>query len=335
VPFTTAGLIAGRAGGSDWAGVMRKRIFEPLGMRSASCTAKEAEAAPEHSTPHTRLPGGEVRPVPWADIDNAGGAGCVNASARDMANWLRFQLADGTFDGKRLVAAGALRETRTPQMVVRQEGRWKVFFPESATTLLTYGLGWFVHDHRGRLAVSHGGTLDGFRAQTLLSPKDGCGVVVFANLAPSHFTEALSKSLLDHLLGLPKEDWNAFYRQQEEKQETEYNDRLKKRADDRKHDTKPSRELSAYAGGYEEPAYGRAEVKVDGDALALTWGRLTFRLEHHHYDTFTGTVVAPARDKVSYARSQFDVLFRLGSDGEVEGVRVLDQEFRRVKPTKK
>jgi CubicO group peptidase (beta-lactamase class C family) len=281
------------------------------------------------------MPGGEVRAVAWSDIDNAAGAGCINASARDMANWLRFQLADGAFDGKRLIAAEALRETRTPQMVVRQEGRWKVFFPERGTTLLTYGLGWFVHDHRGRFAASHGGTLDGFRAQVLLAPKDGCGVVVLANLAPSHFTEALSKSLLDHLLGLPKEDWTAFYRQQEDKQETEYNDRLKKRADERKKDTKPSRELSAYAGGYEEPAYGRAEVKADGDALTLTWGRLTFRLEHYHYDTFTATVSAPPDDKVRYTRNQFDALFRLGTDGEVESLRFLDQDFRRVKPAKK
>src|SRR5262245_26924462 len=37
VPFTTAGLASGRAAGCDWQTLIRTRIFEPLGMKSAYC----------------------------------------------------------------------------------------------------------------------------------------------------------------------------------------------------------------------------------------------------------------------------------------------------------
>src|SRR5262249_20848375 len=212
----------------------RRRFFGPLRMTGANCSAKEAQAAPDHATPHLKAPDGAIRPISWADLGNAAAAGAINASARDMANWLRFQLADGAFEGERLVAAAPFKETRTPQMVVRQEGRWKVFYPEKSTSLLSYGLGWFVHDYRGRLAVSHGGTIDGFRTQTLLAPKDRCGVIVMGNLTPSQFPEALTKALLDRLLGLPPEDWTAFYREQEQKQHDDQAATQKKREAARK-----------------------------------------------------------------------------------------------------
>src|SRR5262249_39908897 len=52
VPFTTAGVIVGLADRSTWGGVVRKRIFGPLGMTSSSCTVEEAREAADHATPH-------------------------------------------------------------------------------------------------------------------------------------------------------------------------------------------------------------------------------------------------------------------------------------------
>src|SRR5262245_27263919 len=218
VPFTTAGLASAHVAGSDWPSLIRTRIFEPLGMKSAYCSAREALANPDHAIPHNRHPDGTIGPVARADVDSVRAAGSINASARAMAQWLRFQLADGSLDGKRLLPAKHLTETRTAQMVVRREGRWKVMYPDKATRHLSYGLGWFIHDYRGQFACSHGGTLDGFRAQTVLIPDKKLGVVVFGNLTPSTFPEALSKSLVDKMLGLPAEDWNAYYTAEDKKQ---------------------------------------------------------------------------------------------------------------------
>ncbi|MBO0698825.1 MAG: serine hydrolase [Zavarzinella sp.] len=331
VPFTTAGLAAGKAAGGDWPQLMRTRIFEPLGMKTASTSAREALANPDHAIPHNRHPDGTIAPVARADVDSVRAAGSINASARDMAQWLRFQLAGGAIDKKRLLPANVLNETRTAQMVVRREGRWKVFFPDKSTRHLSYGLGWFVHDYRGHFAASHGGTLDGFRAQIMLLPDDKLGVVVFGNLTPSTFPEALSKLLIDKFLGLPPEDWTDFYKGQDRQTEETRVSNEKKRETDRKKDTKPSLDLADYAGTYEEPAYGTAEVAAETDGLKLRWGRLTLKLAHYDFDTFTGTVVGPADQAVHYERQTFDVQFRLRTNGDVEGLKFLDQEFKRTK----
>jgi N-acyl-D-amino-acid deacylase len=332
VPFTTAGLAAGHANASDWPTLIRTRIFGPLGMKTAYCSAREALANPDHAIPHNRHPDGRITPVARADVDSVRAAGSINASVRDLAQWLRFHLADGKFDGKQLIPASILKETRTAQMVVRREGRWKTFFPDKSTRHLSYGLGWFVHDYRGQFATSHGGTLDGFRAQTVLIPDRKLGMVVLGNLTPSSFPEALSKKLLDHMLGLPAEDWNAFYTAADMKNEDDRLAEVKKREKERKPKTKPSRDLDAYAGIYTDPAYGRAEVTHGKDGLRLHWGKFDLRLDHYHFDTFNGIVIGPTTDDaVRYERSTFDVQFQLGTDGDVQAMKFLDQQFTRRK----
>ena len=99
----------------------------------------------------------------------------------------------------------------------------------------------------------------------------------------------------------------------------------------RKPDTKPSLALKQYAGAYEEAAYGRAEVAVEGDALRVKWGKYLFQLNHYHFDTFTAIPVEPKAEVLSFDRSTFEAQFRLGANGEIEGVKFLDQEFRRSK----
>jgi CubicO group peptidase (beta-lactamase class C family) len=331
VPFTTAGVVAGKIDKTDWAGVVAKRIFTPLGMKNTSGTWKEGSSQPDHATPHYYGIDKSVNAVEWDKIDHAGGAGCINSSARDMAAWLKFQLAGGKFDGKQLLAERALRETHAPQMLVKPEGPFAVYFPARSTRFTSYGLGWFVHDYRGVTCVSHGGTLTGFRAQCMLVPEKKLGVFVMCNLRPSYVTEAVAKSALDTLLGLPTEDWVGFHKVQLALLDAGAAGARKKREETRKPDTKPSLALKEYVGAYTEAAYGRAEVAVEGDALRVKWGKYTFRGDHHHFDTFTATPVEPKAEVALLDRSTFEVQFRLGSNGEVEGMKFLDQEFRRAK----
>ena len=70
VPFTTAGLAAGKVAGSDWPTLIRTRIFEPLGMKTAYTSAREALANPDHATPHNRRKDGAIEAVARADVDS-------------------------------------------------------------------------------------------------------------------------------------------------------------------------------------------------------------------------------------------------------------------------
>ncbi|MBA4186933.1 MAG: hypothetical protein C0467_02840 [Planctomycetaceae bacterium] len=329
VPFTTAGLIAGKIEKSDWPTAIQKRIFDPLQMKSSSTTSKAGSSSPDHATPHYYAFDKSISPVKWDQIDHAGGAGCINSTAADMGNWLRFHLAGGEFDGKRLIAERVLKETHTPQMLFKPEGPFAVYFPPKATRFSSYGLGWFVHDYRGYDCVSHGGTLTGFRSQCMMIPEKKIGVFVVCNLRPSTFAEAVTKTALDQLLGLPTEDWVKENKAAMALLDFNTAVRFKKREAERKPDTKPSLALKSYVGSYDETAYGRAEVWREADKLMLRCGKFTFRLDHYHFDTFTAVPVEPADEVVSFDRATIDLQFRLGTNGEVEGIRFLDQEFKK------
>lgn len=331
VPFTTAGLIGGKLDNSDWPTATRKRIFEPLGMTASSCSSSEAQAAPDHATPHYFAYDKTISAIKWDNLGSALGAGSINSTARDLGQWLRFQLAGGKLGDKRLLSEQAIKETHTSQMLMKPEGPFAIYFPPMTTRFASYGLGWFVHDYRGFNCVSHGGTLTGFRAQCMMIPELKLGVFVVCNLRPSFFTEAVAKATLDQLLGLPAVDWVRFNKLQQAIQDLAVATARQKRINNRKPDTRPSLPLKAYCGNFTEPAYGKAEVSLDGDNLMLKWGKFTYRLEHYHFDTFTVIPVAPADDIVAMDRTTQEVLFRLGTNGEVEGMKLLDQEFKKSK----
>jgi len=262
VPFTTAGYMAGKLNNSDWAAAAKARLFDPLGMKSTSATAKAGQAAADHATPHYRGFDKSIQPIAWDDLDHAGGAGCVNSTARDMANWLRAQLAGGALGETQVIPRLALKETHTPQMVVKAEGPFAAYFPPKCTAFVSYGLGWFVHDYRGHKCVSHGGTLTGFRAQCMMVPDKNLGVFVACNLRPSLVTEAVAKTVLDRVLGLPEEDWVKFHKEAFGVQELAVINARAKRDRERKKDTTPSLDPAKYAGRYEDRAYGTATVAV-------------------------------------------------------------------------
>ena len=89
-------------------------------------------------------------------------AGSINASARDLSQWVRFQLGKGTFEGKQLVSAKNLGETHTAQIVMNPQGPARAIHPD--TIQLCYGMAWVVQDYHGHRLISHGGAIDGFRA---------------------------------------------------------------------------------------------------------------------------------------------------------------------------
>lgn len=320
IMYLAAGMAAASASGTTWEELVRRRIFEPLGMTGACFSTTVAEKAPDRATPHLREKDGTPKPIAWQNIDNIGPAGSINAGARDLAQWVRFHLGNGTFEGKKLVSAGSLEETRTPQVVVRIEGPAKAIAAEAGTTQRSYGMGWFIEDYRGQLLVSHGGNIDGFTARVALLPRAKLGIVVLANLNNTSLPTAVSHAVTDLALGLPKKDWNGYFAGRMKQAEEAQASARKTREAKRHKDTKPSRELTAYAGTYAEPAYGTVTASVEDGALVLRWSRFKAKLGHWHFDTF------------SVAEGQFqDALahFTLGPDGEVATLSLLGTEYRR------
>src|SRR5262249_26168765 len=159
---------------------VQKRLFDPLGMKTATCTTTAALKLPDVAGPHRLNKAGVVQVMPRYVLSAPDAAGSIHASARDLAKWLRFHLDGGMAGEKRLVPKASLAETHTPQFVIRPAGAEREMFPD--TVQLSYGLGWVLHDYRGYRVLAHGGATDGFRAQLTFVPEQKLGVVLLCNL---------------------------------------------------------------------------------------------------------------------------------------------------------
>jgi CubicO group peptidase (beta-lactamase class C family) len=246
-------------------------------------------------------------------------AGTIKSSARDMVQWVRFQLNDGVVDGKRLISAEALNETKSPQTIVPLAGDTKDENPES--NLSAYGMAWRIQDYRGELLVSHGGALNGFRTQVDLLPKQHTGFVVLANLGRGFAVIAMRNALTDMLLGKPARDWNGYYIALEAKERGAAETKKRERDAKRHRDTKPSHELAAYAGTYSNTGYGPAIVTLDGDHLVLQYGRLKMPLTHYHFDTFSAVDEEEDIDE--------QIMFSLDAGGDVKKLTLFAEEFEK------
>jgi CubicO group peptidase (beta-lactamase class C family) len=322
--FTAAGLAVRSASGVPWDELVRRRLLEPLGMTATVFTSTAAAKASDRAAGHRPGRGGEPEPMPPYPMEVPDAAGTIQSTARDLARWLGFHLGDGTAGGTRLVSAENLGETHRPQMVIPIEGIDRELHPDTAQ--MTYGLGWVLHDYRGHLLHSHAGIIDGFRCHLTLAPKARLGVAVLSNLHQTRMNLALSNSLVDRLLGLPKKDWNGPLAAAVARHAEAEAEKRRVRLARRHHGTRPSRELAAYAGAYDHPAYGSARVALERGDLAWRWHTFSGPLRHFHYDTFVLGEGFPGEP---------EVLFALNADGAVASMRVgglLDVEFRRVSP---
>jgi CubicO group peptidase (beta-lactamase class C family) len=320
IMFVAAGEAVTASAGVSWDDFVRTRIFEPLQMKRTRTLDADWTAESDRAVGHRWDAAGEravvQKPIATA---NLGSAGAIKSTAREMANWVRFQLAEGSFEGQRLVSAEALNETHTPQTIIRLQGSSKENNPES--NLHSYGLGWFVQDYAGTLLVSHSGSLNGFRTHVDLLPKQKSGFIIWINIGRSAATVAMRNALLDLLLGRPARDWNAYYLALDAKQEAASQAKRAARDARRRSDRKPSHDLAEYAGTYVSAAYGTAVVTVENDALTLRWNQLTLPLSHYHYDVFT------AVSEEEFVDEQIE--FATAADGEVKRMSFYGQTFTR------
>lgn len=322
--YITAGQVVAKVSGKSWDDFVRDRIFVPLGMSSSSTTIRNLSAQPDVAQPHAEVQG-VVRAIPWRNIDNAGPAGSINAPVADMAQWVRLQLARGRFGGKELISARMMDEMQQAHTVIRTDSAARAANPESH--LQAYGLGWFLQDYRGRLAVHHGGNIDGFSALVAMLPEERFGIVLLTNMNGSPLPTALMQRIFDLQLKASPRDWSGEALTRRDAQRVRAVQAQARADSQRVPNTRPSLPLSAYAGTYSDSLYGELKVREEGGKLALSYGpNWNGVLEHWHFDTFRVRFDTPVLPPVP-------VMFRLNAAGKVAEVE-LDMAglatFRRV-----
>ncbi|HUR80051.1 MAG TPA: serine hydrolase [Thermoanaerobaculia bacterium] len=320
IMFIAAGEAVAQTSGMSWDDFVRARIFTPLKMTHTVTTDADWAASDHAASYRYDWKTGRMTERTASDTRTIGPGGAIKSSARDMANWIRFQLADGKFDGVQILDPKLLAETKTPHTVIRMEGATAEVNPE--TNLMAYAMGWNVSDYRGELMVAHAGALNGYRTHVVLLPERNIGYVLMINVERGYSLYAMRHAIADIFRdGKPSRDWSAYYlaaeRRSDEKDAKDKEERLAKRIPD----TTPTHALDDYAGTYEHPGYGAVKISVKDGALVLQWQHITTPLTHFHYDVF--------RAESSEAGLDEPVAFSLDEEKKVNSLTLFGERFAR------
>ncbi|MGA0561194.1 serine hydrolase [Ancylobacter sp. VNQ12] len=312
--LTEGAVAAAKPTGKPWEQVAEDELYRPLGMASTSSRHADFLARTNRAALHIGGAGKWAAKLTRAP-DAQAPAGGVSSSARDLAQWLRLELANGVFDGKRLIAEEALAATHQPLM---NRGRNPVTGDASF-----YGLGWNVEFGRHGLSWGHAGAFSvGARTLVTIYPEAGIGLVVLANAFPTGVPEGLASSFFDLVFdGRVDKEWIAPWNAAFEGMFAPAVAAAKARYAPPAGGVLPAAPLQAYEGRYANAYLGAAEVAVVGSGLELrlgSGGATRFPLSHFNRDAFTYIPAAELPDLPS------GISFTLGPDGRASALTIED-----------
>ena len=299
-------IVASVMDAPDWHSVVRDEIFAPLGMASSSSTLEAIEAAPNHARGHVWSAAG-TRAVPFTRFMpyEFGGAGAINSSVVDLAKWVRLNLADGAFDGRRIVSAENLAVTRTPRVAISDK--------------VSYAMGWILQSTpNGDITWHNGGTV-AFGSYIGLALDKGVGVIVLTNETNVGLPDAIGAWTFDKLLGNPEVDHVAVKLAAAQAADEAGRSRF-----DRPADARPPIAAGPLAGDYANPVFGDVVLTAGDGGLTvdLTAMGSKLRLSPWSGDVFTVTLLPDGGMETLVANIGPDPMgfaqFRIDASGRID-----------------
>lgn len=317
--YSNFGLTAGaeaaaEAAGLGWEEAADVKLFEPLGMTSASYRYADFLAHENRATLHVRHDG-EWQALAKRMPDAQAPAGGASSNVRDLARWMLLVLGNGEFDGTRLIDEAAIAETHIPAITRGVD-------PTTGRASF-YALGWNVQFGRHGLVWGHAGAFStGARTVVNLLPESGLGIVVLANAFPTGAPEAVADTFFDLVFdGEPSRDWLAMWDARYESMFGPVIEAAEAAYGTPPAEPAPALAVSAYVGTYANDYFGEAVVEESADGLVLRLGPggiRQFPLTHFDRDLFTYIPF----DEMPDTRSA--VTFRIGADGKADQVTIED-----------
>jgi CubicO group peptidase (beta-lactamase class C family) len=195
--YVVAGEVAAAAGGAPYEELVRREIFEPLGLERCRVGAFDRNVVGEVAQPHARRDGknGVVnRDADQVPAITSAAAGGIRCSLDDMLKWALNWL---TPDARQQAWLSPAQRTemwkpRTPMPVSARRRAW------DSTHVYAYGYGFRMADVDGQWTVSHTGTLSGMYSMMMLLPDKRSGFVLMINGDADEARTVLGEVLLKH-----------------------------------------------------------------------------------------------------------------------------------------
>lgn len=262
--YFIAGEVAAAADNRSWEDITDARIIQPLGMARSGARPETLYLDDNHVAGHDGT-GGNGHTIP---LERSGfpASGQVVSTGRDMTQWLRMMLGNGSVDGKQILRPETVTQIHAAGMVAGHGG--PLGDPNAAV-----GLGCDSYGFLGERIIEKNGALDGVRSIVILIPGKKSGIVVIANKQLTAFPEAVRDEFLERYIGRSSTDLQA----REKASQAGWNSLIK--TPKRPADAGPATiSPSAIAGSYWSSLYGILNVDAGTDA-----GNMTIRMGPDKY----------------------------------------------------
>ncbi|ALZ75585.1 serine hydrolase domain-containing protein [Rheinheimera sp. F8] len=176
VLFGLLGRAAEQSTGQPYETLVSERVFAPLQMHTASYGLTGLLASRNKALPHQRGGKGWRTVKPKANFYRFPAAAGVNASARDLSQYLIAML------GYRpeVFSPALLSQLQQPLVKMPVKPRWPVW-QQYRNASAWYGRGWRMVQYGDDKLYYHAGVVDGYRPYIAYSPATGYGLVLLTN----------------------------------------------------------------------------------------------------------------------------------------------------------
>ena len=203
-----------------------------------------------------------------------GGAGAINSTIEDLTHWMRLHLANGEFEGKRIVSAENLAVTRMARVALSDK--------------VAYAMGWLIQSTPNGIITWHNGGTTAYGAYIGMVRDMDVGVIVLTNETNIGFPDAVGEWALDRLMGNPEVDHVAA-KLEAAKKGAAAGEALFAKPEN----ARPAPPLAPLAGSFSNPVFGAVTVTEANGGLdiALASNGATLRLDPWDGDIFTLSLV--------------------------------------------
>jgi len=192
VGYKTLGLVIERLEGLPYPEVIRRRVLEPLEMRSTT-PAITNTVRPRLATGFEDLfddrighPGRPLAPATWLETDTADGS--IASAAADMGAFVRMLLRGGEGPRGRLLSEASFAALRAPHARLEPG--------------IAYGYALSQRTIGERTFIGHGGGMVGYRSGMQADPATGLGAIVLQN-GPGGSPVGLAREIIGLAAGWP------------------------------------------------------------------------------------------------------------------------------------
>lgn len=175
--LSVAGHLIARTMDTTYEAAMEELLFKPLGLDHSYFFLNEIMTR-RFAAGHNQKPDGSIVVArPWALARGGAPAGGISTNAGDLVTWARFHMGDGRADdGTRILSEELLRRMQEPT----------VHLPGGGGGLGdAVGISWFINEHDGVKALSHGGTTNGHHSSFVMVPDHDFAISVLTNCGPN------------------------------------------------------------------------------------------------------------------------------------------------------